>query len=123
MLPAPLSLPALSLPALSLSKGRRAGKSAVSESPTINSTEEGVLMSVALITGSAGLVGSEATAYFADLGFHVVGIDNDMRSQFFGAEATTRPSLERLKATVRSYDHYDVDIRDDAAVANIFKRY
>jgi len=47
-------------------------------------------MSVAVITGSAGLVGSEAVAYFADLGMDVVGIDNGMRAEFFGPEASTR---------------------------------
>jgi CDP-paratose 2-epimerase len=80
-------------------------------------------MSIALITGSAGLVGSEAVAYFADMGFEIVGIDNDMRRQFFGAEATTRPNLERIKRTVRSYHHYDIDIRHDTAIFDIFKRY
>lgn len=47
-------------------------------------------MSVALVTGSAGLVGSEAVAYFADLGMHVVGIDNGMRAKFFGPDASTK---------------------------------
>jgi CDP-paratose 2-epimerase len=80
-------------------------------------------VSVALISGSTGLVGSEAVTYFADQGFHVVGIDNDMRREFFGDEATTKPNLERLKRTVPSYEHHDVDIRDEAAVPGIFKRY
>ena len=44
-------------------------------------------MSVAIITGSAGLVGSEAVRYFASLGMDVVGIDNGMRAEFFGAGA------------------------------------
>jgi len=80
-------------------------------------------MSVALITGSAGLIGSEAATYFAQQGFHVVGIDNDMRREFFGDEATTISNLERIKRTVKSYEHYDVDIRDEAAIFDIFKRY
>src|SRR5689334_5312964 len=80
-------------------------------------------MSVAVITGSAGLVGCEAVAYFASQGFHIVGIDNDMRRQFFGAEATTRPNLERIRLSTSSYEHHDVDIRDDAAIFRIFKRY
>ena len=49
-------------------------------------------MSVALITGSAGLVGSEAALYFGALGMDVVGVDNDMRAYFFGPASTTRPS-------------------------------
>ena len=80
-------------------------------------------MSVALISGSAGLIGSEAAAYFAEQGFHVVGIDNDMRRRLFGDEATTRPILESLKRAIPSYEHHDVDIRDDAAVSRIFARY
>lgn len=80
-------------------------------------------MSIVLITGSAGLVGSEAATYFGQQGFHVVGIDNDMRRTFFGDEATTSSNLERLKRTIPSYEHYDVDIRDQAAVFEIFQRY
>jgi CDP-paratose 2-epimerase len=80
-------------------------------------------MSVAVITGSAGLIGSEAAAYFAAGGFKVVGIDNDMRRTFFGDEATTRPNLERLRRTIPGYEHHDVDIRDEAAVNAIFARH
>lgn len=80
-------------------------------------------MSVAIVTGSAGLIGSEAAAYFAEQGMQVVGIDNDMRRQFFGDEATTRPNLDRLRGTVPAYEHHDVDIRDDATINTIFARY
>lgn len=80
-------------------------------------------MSVAVITGSAGLIGSEAVAYFAEKGFKVVGIDNDMRRQFFGDDATTRPNLERIKRTVKNYEHHDIDIRDEKAVFSIFEKY
>ena len=60
-------------------------------------------MSVVIITGSAGLIGSEATNFFAGLGFDVVGIENDMRREFFGAEASTAWNQQRLKrATVPS---------------------
>ena len=54
-------------------------------------------MSIALITGSAGLIGSEASRHFAGLGMDVVGIDNDMRARFFGAEASTKWNRERLE--------------------------
>lgn len=80
-------------------------------------------MSIALITGSAGLVGSEAVAYFAQQGMQVVGIDNDMRSEFFGAEATTRPNLERLQRTVPEYKHHSIDIRNEKAVFALFQYY
>ena len=81
-------------------------------------------MTVVIVTGSAGLIGSEASAYFADLGFDVVGIDNDMRGVFFGPEASTRWNLERLTARVGSrYHHHAIDIRDRAAVDAVFAQY
>lgn len=80
-------------------------------------------MSVALITGSAGLVGSEAVRHFAAEGFQVVGIDNDMRRHFFGDDATTHPSLERLKQEIPGYKHYDSDVRNQEEMFDIFRRY
>jgi len=80
-------------------------------------------MSVAIITGSAGLVGSEAVVYFAKLGLDVVGIDNGMRADFFGPEASTRWVRDRLCNNVPGYLHRDVDIRDAGAVAKIFSRF
>src|SRR5271170_5668464 len=80
-------------------------------------------MSVAIITGSAGLVGSEAVAYFAARGLEVVGIDNDMRAEFFGKEASTRWVRDRLRADVRHYRHHEADIRDTQAIETIFARY
>ncbi len=61
-------------------------------------------MKTILITGSGGLIGSEAALYFAKKGLKVVGIDNDMRAQFFGAEASTRWNQARL-APARSSCH------------------
>ncbi len=80
-------------------------------------------MSVAVITGSAGLVGSEAAAYFAGQGFEVVGIDNDMRRRFFGEDASTLPNLERLRCSFPTYTHHSTDIRDEAAIGRIFAHY
>ena len=80
-------------------------------------------MSVAVITGSAGLIGSEAVRYFSDLGLEVVGIDNNMRSVFFGEEASTAWVLEKLCREVRSYEHCQEDIRDQAAMFRIFEQY
>ena len=80
-------------------------------------------MSVALITGSAGLIGSEAARFFAGLGMDVVGIDNDMRRYFFGDEASTRWNRSRLERQVGNYHHEDADIRDAAALEAIFGRY
>jgi len=80
-------------------------------------------MSVAIITGSAGLVGSETVRYFADKGMDVVGIDNGMRKEFFGEEASTAWVRDRLKREVPNYVHHDVDIRHETEVSSIFERY
>ncbi len=81
-------------------------------------------MSVAIVTGSAGLIGSEASRYFAAKGLDVVGIDNDMRREFFGNEASTRWQQHQLvKDLGNSYSHVDADIRDDLLIKNIFAEY
>src|SRR5260370_34892094 len=77
-------------------------------------------MSIALITGSAGLIGAEAARFFSDKGMTVVGIDNDMRQRFFGAEASTRWSREALETSLPRYRHVDADIRDEAAMQKLF---
>lgn len=79
-------------------------------------------MSIALITGSAGLIGSEAVRYFAAKGLQVIGIDNDMRKYFFGPEASTEWMRKHLEETVAGYQHYDIDIRDQNAIFEIFRR-
>ena len=81
-------------------------------------------MSVAVVTGSAGLIGSEAVRHFAGLGLHVVGIDNDMRREFFGPEASTAWNVVRLTSELGdAYSHHNVDIRDRAELGRIFARY
>ncbi len=80
-------------------------------------------MSVAIITGSAGLIGSEAASYFAALGMTVVGIDNGMRARFFGQEASTHWVKERLIEEIDDYRHYEADIRDYAEISSIFQIY
>lgn len=81
-------------------------------------------MSIAIITGSAGLIGSEAARHFARSGLDVIGIDNDMRREFFGDEASTewqRSCLERELG--RYYRHWDRDIRDRDAMESIFREH
>jgi CDP-paratose 2-epimerase len=80
-------------------------------------------MSVAIITGSAGLVGSEAVSYFARLGMDIVGIDSGMRAEFFGEAASTQWVRERLEREIIAYRHFDVDIRDSGGISRIFQRY
>ena len=81
-------------------------------------------MSIAIVTGSAGLIGSEAARYFADKGMEVVGVDNDMRRRFFGDEASTLWNRDRLEADLGArYEHASLDIRDDDAIEALFSRY
>ena len=81
-------------------------------------------MSVALITGSAGLVGSEAALFFGSLGMDVAGIDNDMRRVIFGEEASTDWNKRRIARQLGwGYRHHEVDIRDRAAVLAVFAHY
>ena len=81
-------------------------------------------MSVALITGSAGLIGSEAASFFAELGLDVVGVDNDMRRQFFGDEASTAWKRRDLEQRLgKRYQHHEIDIRDADAVLSLVRRY
>jgi CDP-paratose 2-epimerase len=79
-------------------------------------------MTVAIVTGSAGLIGSEATRFFARMGFDILGIDNDLRSHFFGEAASTAWSRRRLEAELDHYRHHDVDIRDAAKIDEIFRQ-
>src|SRR5438309_1240038 len=78
-------------------------------------------MSIALVTGSAGLIGSEACKRFHVEGFDVVGIDNDMRARFFGLEASTAGTRERLQSRLKRYKHHNIDIRDNDAVNKLFR--
>jgi CDP-paratose 2-epimerase len=81
-------------------------------------------MKIVLVTGSAGLIGSESVMYFCDRGYTTVGLDNDMRRTFFGDDASTRWNRDRLIETYPGrYVHHDVDIRDQDAVARVFGEY
>ncbi len=81
-------------------------------------------MSIAVITGSAGLIGSEAARYFAAQGLMVVGIDNDMRREFFGEDASTHWQAQSLQESLGAqYQHVDGDIRDELLIKNIFAEY
>jgi CDP-paratose 2-epimerase len=93
------------------------------ESSKSSYNEEVGEMAVAVITGSAGLIGAEAARFFADKGLDTVGIDNDMRREFFGEGASTAWNRQRLESELKAYRHYDIDIRDQSAVADLFERY
>lgn len=81
-------------------------------------------MACILVTGSAGLIGSEAVRFFCNKGFTVVGIDNNMRQRFFGEDASTEWNRDRLVSDYGDlYIHHNVDIRDHNAVHDIFLTY
>lgn len=74
-----------------------------------------------LVTGSSGLIGSAAVEHFDGLGHSIVGIDNNMRREFFGPAGDTTWNLRRLQNVTRHFDHQDVDIRDRGRVLGIFR--
>ncbi len=78
---------------------------------------------VAIVTGSAGLIGAEAVRFLAERGFDVVGLDNDMRKEFFGADASTDQSRRDLERKLAGYVHESIDIRDKDAVNAVFGHY
>lgn len=77
----------------------------------------------ALITGSAGLIGSESARFFCRKGFDVYGIDNDMRAYFFGKTASTAWNEKNLEESFKNYTHINADIRDQKALEDIFREH
>lgn len=76
-----------------------------------------------LVTGSSGLIGSEAVAYFSRLGTPVIGIDNNLRRSFFGDLGDTQSVRNHLLEAYENYTHYDVDIRESNGVDRVFSRH
>jgi CDP-paratose 2-epimerase len=75
-----------------------------------------------LVTGSSGLIGSEAVEHYDRLGHQVVGIDNNMRREFFGPPGDTTWNLARLKKATKHFTALDIDIRDRAAINSLFEK-
>ncbi len=80
-------------------------------------------MSVVIVTGSCGLIGSETVSFFADKGFNIVGIDNNMRKGFFGEDSSILWNKKRLENKYKNYRHYFVDIRNERKIFSIFKKF
>src|SRR5262245_41950204 len=78
-------------------------------------------MAIAIITGAAGLIGSQAVRFFHDKGFDIIGIDNDLRSYFFGREASTVWNKQLMERNLRRYRHSSADIRDQESVFRLFE--
>jgi len=72
-----------------------------------------------LVTGSSGLIGSEAVSFLDERGWSVHGVDNNMRRDFFGEHGDTTWNLERLRNSTRRFEHHDVDIRDREAMLRL----
>src|SRR5450759_3852662 len=75
-----------------------------------------------LITGSSGLIGSEAVIFYDQSGNNVIGIDNNMRAEFFGPAGDTTSRLSQLKDCTSRFIHYDIDIRDRDSIFNLFEK-
>ena len=80
-------------------------------------------MAVIIVTGSGGLIGSESAKFFHKKGFDVVGIDNNMRSYFFGGSGDVSWNINKIKTSLANYTHYDCDIRDFETLIKIFSKY
>ncbi len=78
-------------------------------------------MKIVIVTGSGGLIGAQSVRHFAPLAERVIGVDNDMRSYFFGPEASTSWAVQDLQSTIPNYEHRLIDIRDRAAVGRLFE--
>jgi CDP-paratose 2-epimerase len=78
-------------------------------------------MKTILVTGSSGLIGSEAVEHFDRQGHRVIGVDNNMRQLFFGAQGDTTWNLDRLKRSTKTFEHANLDIRDRKAIDDLFK--
>ncbi len=73
----------------------------------------------AIVTGSGGLIGSECVRMLSEEGWEVIGVDNDMRRQFFGPEGSTKAIVEDLRQRYARYQHFSIDVADRGAVRDL----
>jgi NAD(P)-dependent dehydrogenase (short-subunit alcohol dehydrogenase family) len=78
---------------------------------------------IAIITGSAGLVGVESVRFFSQFFDKIIGIDNDSRGYFFGKGGSVAKNISILVNTVDNYEHYPIDIRDRDRIRRLFEKY
>ncbi len=80
-------------------------------------------MNIVIVTGSNGLIGSEAVKFFSKQGFKVIGIDNDMRAYFFGNEASTKKNERKLLDSIPGFESLSLDIRNQLDIEGVFQKY
>ena len=80
-------------------------------------------MSIAIVTGSGGLIGAESVKFFSDKFDKIIGIDNDSRRYFFGKTASVASNINILKKEIKNYKHHNLDIRNKLKIEKIFKKY
>jgi len=80
-------------------------------------------MNICIITGSSGLIGSESVAFFSEKFDKIIGIDNNMRQVFFGANASTEWNTQKLVKEVPNFEHYAIDIRNVEELEQLFSKY
>lgn len=80
-------------------------------------------MAIAVITGSSGLIGSESAQFFHDKGYEIIGIDNDLRSYFFGKDSSTAWNTQRLSKELKRFSHFSIDIRNQDEIFKLFRKY
>lgn len=80
-------------------------------------------MKTAVVTGAAGLIGAETVRFLHEKGFLIAGVDNNMRKEFFGDEASTEWQRKRLEESLPNYRHYNIDIRNEDDVNKLFSEY
>ena len=80
-------------------------------------------MSIVIITGANGLVGSEAVSFFSKKKYKVIGIDNNLRKFFFGQDGSTSWIKRKIIKENKNYIHHNIDIRNSQALDKLFKRY
>jgi CDP-paratose 2-epimerase len=78
-------------------------------------------MSIALITGSSGLIGSETARFFHEQGLDIVGVDNNMREYFFGADGSTIWKKNELESQLKRFRHHNLDIRDKTGIESLLR--
>ena len=80
-------------------------------------------MDICIITGSSGLIGSESVAFFAEKFDKIIGIDNNMRQEFFGENASTEWNTKKLIKTYSNFEHHAIDIRNEKELEVLFSKY